>query len=44
LLACPFCVKSRNIDEDAFVPNARIAGATPMWEWLGDEGGTVFSY
>ncbi|HEY7620447.1 MAG TPA: DsrE family protein [Solirubrobacteraceae bacterium] len=44
LLACPFCVKSRKIDESAFVSNARIAGATPMWEWLGDEGGTVFSY
>jgi predicted peroxiredoxin len=44
LLACPFCVKSRKIDEGAFVSNARIAGATPMWEWLGDEGGTVFSY
>jgi len=25
------------------VANARVAGATPMWEWLGDEG-TVFSY
>jgi predicted peroxiredoxin len=44
LLACPFCVKSRQIDEGSFVSNARIAGATPMWEWLGDEGGTVFSY
>ena len=43
LLVCPICVKSRKIDEDGFVPNARLAGATPMWEWLGD-GGTVFSY
>lgn len=44
LLVCPICVKSKGIDEDALVENARIAGATPMWEWLGDEGGTVFSY
>src|ERR671919_2473816 len=44
LLVCPICVKSRKIDEDAFVANARLAGATPMWEWLGDEAGTVFSY
>jgi predicted peroxiredoxin len=44
LLACPFCVNSRGLDVDAFVPHARVAGATPMWEWLGDEGGTVFSY
>jgi predicted peroxiredoxin len=44
LLACPICVKSRKLDEGSFVANARVAGATPMWEWLGDEGGTVFSY
>jgi len=44
LLVCPICVKSRKLDEGGFVPNARLAGATPMWEWLGDEAGTVFSY
>ena len=44
LLVCPICAKARKLDESAFVANARIAGATPMWEWLGDEGGTVFSY
>ena len=43
LLVCPICVKSRKLDEGGFVGNARIAGATPMWEWLGDEG-VVFSY
>jgi predicted peroxiredoxin len=44
LLACPFCVNARRLDADAFVPNARVAGATPMWEWLGDGPGTVFGY
>ena len=44
LLVCPICVKARKLDEDAFVPNARLAGATPMWEWLGDKPGTVFCY
>ncbi len=44
LLVCPICVKARKLDEEGFVPNARLAGATPMWEWLGDEAGTVFSY
>jgi predicted peroxiredoxin len=43
LLACPFCVNARRLDPDAFVANARVAGATPMFDWLGDEG-TVFSY
>jgi predicted peroxiredoxin len=44
LLVCPICVKARKLDADALVANARLAGATPMWEWLGDEPGTVFSY
>ena len=44
LLACPFCVNARRLDEGGFVANARVAGATPMWEWLGDGPHTVFSY
>jgi hypothetical protein len=32
------------MDADAFVANARLAGATPMLDWLGDDAGTVFSY
>jgi len=44
LLVCPICVKARGLDPDAFVPNARQAGATPMFGWLGDAGGQVFSY
>jgi predicted peroxiredoxin len=44
LLACPFCVDSRGLDAEAFVANARVAGATPMFEWLGDEPGQIFSY
>ena len=44
LLVCPICAKSRKLAEDGFVGNARLAGATPMLDWLGDEAGTVFSY
>jgi len=44
LLACPFCVDSRGLDKEGLVANARVAGATPMFEWLGDEPGQIFSY
>lgn len=44
LFACPFCVTARGVDETNLVRNARIAGATPLWEWIGDEPATVFSY
>jgi predicted peroxiredoxin len=43
LLVCPICFNSRELDEANLVPNARIGGATPLWEWIGD-GATVFSY
>jgi predicted peroxiredoxin len=44
LLVCPICSKSRNLDEANLVGNARLAGATPLWEWVGAEPATVFSY
>jgi predicted peroxiredoxin len=44
LLVCPICVDARKLDPAEFVAHARVAGATPMFEWLGDEAGTVFSY
>jgi predicted peroxiredoxin len=43
LLVCPICFQSRGVDEETLVSNARLAGATPLWEWIG-EGATVFSY
>jgi predicted peroxiredoxin len=43
LYACPFCVASRGLNDAQLVENARVAGATPLWEWVGD-GATVFSY
>jgi predicted peroxiredoxin len=43
LLVCPICATSRQLDESTLVANARLAGATPLWAWIG-EGATVFSY
>jgi predicted peroxiredoxin len=43
LLVCPICFNAKKLDEGQLVPNARLAGATPLWEWIG-EGATVFSY
>jgi predicted peroxiredoxin len=44
LLVCPICFDDRQLDEGALVANARLAGATPLWEWIGEEAATVFSY
>src|ERR671929_1566845 len=43
LLVCPICFTARKLEEANLVPNARLAGASPLWEWIG-EGATVFSY
>jgi predicted peroxiredoxin len=43
LLVCPICFSARKLEESGLVKNARLAGATPLWEWIGD-GAEVFSY
>jgi hypothetical protein len=44
LLICPVCFAARDLDEGALIEKARLAGATPLWEWIGDGDATVFSY
>jgi len=44
LLVCPICFNARKLDQEGLVANARLGGATPLWEWIGDDGATVFSY
>ena len=43
LLVCPICFNARKLADAELVGNARLAGATPLWQWIG-EGATVFSY
>ena len=44
LLVCPICFNARNLSESGLAANARLGGATPLWEWIGDDHATVFSY
>jgi predicted peroxiredoxin len=43
LWLCPICLDARGLTDAEKVPNTKIAGATPLFEWIGD-GATVFSY
>ena len=43
LLVCPICFNARKLEESQLVGNAKLGGATPLWQWIG-EGATVFSY
>ena len=41
---CPICVSARQLDPDALIAGAEINGTVPMWNWIGDEPATTFSY
>ena len=44
LLVCTVCFNARHLDKDELIANAELGGATPLWEWIGEEAATVFSY
>jgi len=43
LWLCPICVTARGIENAEKLPITKVAGATPVWEWAGNDT-TVFSY
>jgi predicted peroxiredoxin len=43
LWLCPICLTARDLTDAETVANAEVVGATPMWEWAGNDT-TVFSY
>jgi hypothetical protein len=43
-LVCPICVEAKQIDKGELLPNADVGGTVVMWQWIGDEGATTFSY
>jgi predicted peroxiredoxin len=44
VMVCPICFNAKQLDKASLVPNAELAGTVQMWEWIGDEGATTFSY
>src|SRR5256714_11439905 len=43
-LVCPICFNARKLDADQLLKNAELGGTVPMWQWIGDDGATTFSY
>lgn len=41
---CPVCFNAKKLDEGHLIAGAEIQGTVPMWNWIGDEGATTFSY
>lgn len=43
-LVCPICFDARKLDKGNLIGNAEMGGTIPMWDWIGDEAATTFSY
>jgi predicted peroxiredoxin len=43
-MVCPVCFNAKKLDRSTLLPNAQLAGTVQLWEWIGDEGATTFSY
>ncbi len=41
---CPICLDAKKLDKTKLIPAAEVQGTIPMWQWIGDEGATTFSY
>ena len=43
-LVCPVCFNAKQLDKGSLIAGAELAGTVQLWEWIGDEGATTFSY
>jgi predicted peroxiredoxin len=41
---CPVCFEAKKLDKDALIAGAELQGTVPMWQWIGDDAATTFSY
>lgn len=43
-MICPICFSAKKLDKSALLPNAELAGSVQLWEWIGEDAATTFSY
>jgi predicted peroxiredoxin len=41
---CPICFNAKQLDSETLIAGAELNGTIPMWNWIGDEPATTFSY
>ncbi|HET9498740.1 MAG TPA: DsrE family protein [Marmoricola sp.] len=41
---CPVCFNSKQLDAEDLIAGAEINGTVPLWNWIGDDPATTFSY
>jgi len=43
-LVCPLCFNARALDAGEIAANAELGGTVQLWQWIGEEQVTTFSY
>ncbi len=43
-LVCPICFQAKALDQGGLLANAELGGTVQLWEWIGEEPVTTFSY
>lgn len=43
-LVCPICFSAKQLDKGDLLVNAELAGTVQLWQWIGDDTATTFSY
>lgn len=43
-MVCPVCFNAKQLDKGSLLANAALAGSVQLWEWIGDDHATTFSY
>jgi predicted peroxiredoxin len=44
LLVCPICFNARKLVADGLLDNADLGGTVQLWQWIGEDHATTFSY
>ena len=44
LLVCPICFNTRRLDAGSLLDNAELGGTVQLWQWIGEDHATTFSY
>jgi predicted peroxiredoxin len=41
---CPICFNTKKLDQASLIDGAELQGTLPLWQWIGDDAATTFSY
>jgi predicted peroxiredoxin len=41
---CPVCFNAKQLDPASLISRAEVQGTIPLWNWIGAEPATTFSY